>query len=38
LAVNQENRDRRSGYGIFRRDIFHSQVILQARAEEGDFY
>ena len=37
LAVNQENRDRRGGDGIFRGNILHVEVILQAGAEEGDF-
>ena len=38
LAVNQKDRDRGGGYGILRRDIFHFEVILQARSQEGYFH
>jgi len=37
LAVDQEDWDGRCGCGIFGRDVLHVEVILQARAEEGDF-
>jgi hypothetical protein len=35
--VDQEDWDGRCGCGIFGRDVLHVEVILQARAEEGDF-
>ena len=37
LAVNQEYRDFCGCDGIFRGNILHAEVILHARAEEGDF-
>lgn len=37
LAVNQENRDCRGCDGIFRGNILHAEVILQAGAEKGNF-
>jgi hypothetical protein len=37
LAVNQEHRNRCIRDRIFWRNLFHVEVILQARAEEGDF-
>jgi hypothetical protein len=37
LAVNEKDRDRRCGDGLFRRDFLHVEVIFPVRAEEGDF-
>ena len=37
LAVDEQNRDRGCGHGVFRGNIFHVEVVLQAGAKECDF-
>src|ERR1700733_7758938 len=37
LTVDEENRDSRCGHGIFRGNVFHVEVVLQAGAKECDF-
>lgn len=37
LAVDEQNRDVVGGYGIFRGDFLHVQLILPTGAEKGDF-
>jgi hypothetical protein len=38
FSVNEENRDRRGGDGVFGGNLLHVEAVLQARAEKGDFH
>jgi len=37
LAVDEQNRDRGCGHGVFRGNVFHVEVVLQAGAKECGF-
>ena len=37
LAVDEQNRDRGCGHGVFRGNVFQVEVVLQAGAKECDF-